>query len=292
MSRISERGRAAGIEAATVSAPRRDDVLPDLTYHARMQLAVLGGSGSLGGAVTAKAIAAGHHVVAISRSVPKLLPDKATHAKADVTTGEGLAQAFAGCDAIIDGTNAMANAKEVLVDGTRRVLEAAKAAGVGHFVGISIVGIDTAPLAYYKTKVAQEKVIEGSPIPWTLLRATQFHDLIPRFVQGKLGVLFAPRGWKLQPIEVGEVAAELIALAAKPAAKRVPDIGGPEVLELAELARKWKRARGKPRLILRVPVPGATGRFLRSGAMCCPDRAVGKITFDAWLARQRWTTSI
>ncbi len=216
--------------------------------------------------------------------MPKALPGGATHARADVTTGEGLAAALAGCDAIIDGTNAMANAHEVLVDGTRRVLEVAKAANVPHFVGISIVGIDTAPIAYYKTKVAQEQVIEASPVPWTLLRATQFHDLIPRFAQGKLGVLFAARGWKLQPIDVREVATVLVELASKPPAKRVPDMGGPEVLELADLARKLKRARGKPRLILRVPVPGATGAFLRSGKMCCPERAVGVRTFDAWLA--------
>ncbi len=135
----------------------------------KLRLAVLGGSGSLGQAVTAAAVAAGHTVTAVSRRPPAKLPDGVRHVVADVTTGIGLDAAFAGAEAIIDGTNARANAREVLVEGTKRVLDAAKAAGVPHFVGISIVGIDAAPLAYYKIKVEQEAVIQASPVPWSLL---------------------------------------------------------------------------------------------------------------------------
>jgi uncharacterized protein YbjT (DUF2867 family) len=172
----------------------------------------------------------------------------------------------------------------VLVAGTERVLAAAKHAGVGHFVGISIVGIDTSPFAYYKIKVEQERVIERSPVPWSLVRATQFHDLIPRFVAGKLGVVAAPIGWQLQPVDVREVAAVLVAAAAAAPAGRMPDVGGPEQLPIGELARLWKRAARKLRLVLPIPVPGARGRFLRSGVMCCADRR-GR-TFAAWLAER------
>jgi uncharacterized protein YbjT (DUF2867 family) len=149
---------------------------------AGVKIVVLGATGSLGKALLAAAL--GHDVVAVSRRGP---------VKADVTTGEGLADAFAGADVVMDATNALATAPQVLVDGTRRVLEAAAAAGVKHFVGISIVGIDNAPLAYYRTKVEQERVITSGPVPWTLLRATQFHDLIPRFVTSRLGIVAAPR---------------------------------------------------------------------------------------------------
>jgi uncharacterized protein YbjT (DUF2867 family) len=245
------------------------------------RLIVLGGTGDLGRAIVTKAKAAGHDVVAASRS---------GQVKIDVTTGQGLDKAFAGVDVVMDATNALAGAHDVLVDGTRRVLEAAARAGVKHFVGISIVGIDDAPIAYYRTKVAQEKVIEEDRVPWTLLRATQFHDLIPKLAAAKLGIVFAPRGMKIQPIDVREVAAVLVDAVAAGPKKRLPDIGGPAVRDFPELARLWKRAAHKKRLILAVPVPGATGQFLRAAKLCCPGRAVGTISFESWLSETYPTT--
>jgi uncharacterized protein YbjT (DUF2867 family) len=246
-----------------------------------MTWVVLGGSGVLGGAVIAAATGAGHEVVAVSRRAPAQLPAGARHVAADVTTGDGLAAALAGASVVIDGTNAMANARDVLVGGTERVLAAAQQAGVAHFVGISIVGIDTSPVVYYTIKVEQERVIERSPVPWSLVRATQFHDLVPRFVSGRFGIVAAPIGWSLQPVEVREVAAVLVAAGAAAPAGRLPDVGGPEIVPFGELARMWKRAANQPRLVVPVPVPGARGKFLRSGVMCCADRR-GR-TFGAWL---------
>lgn len=238
------------------------------------RIVVLGATGSLGRAIVEKATAAGHDVVAASRSGA---------VKVDVTTGQGLAEAFAGAGVVMDATNAQAGAHDVLVDGTRRVLEAAAAAGVSHFVGISIVGIDDAPMAYYRTKVAQEAVIAQGRVPWTLLRATQFHDLIPKLAAPRLGIVVAPRGFKIQPIDVREVAAVLVDAAGGAPAGRLPDVGGPAVRDFGELARLWKRAAHKKRIVLRVPVPGAMGAFLRAGKLCCPDRAVGTIAFETWL---------
>jgi uncharacterized protein YbjT (DUF2867 family) len=249
-----------------------------------MRLAVLGGSGSLGQAVTAVAIAAGHTVTAVSRRPPAQLADGVRHVAADVTTGIGLDAAFAGAEAVIDGTNAQANAHEVLVDGTRTVLDAAEAARVPHFVGISIVGIDAAPLAYYKIKVEQEAVIRASRVPWSLLRATQFHDLIPRLTAPKLGIAIVPRRFPIQPIDVREVAQLLVDAAIGGPAGRLPDAGGPEVLQLADLGRAYFRAAHKRRLVMRVPVPGATGRFLAAGSLCCPEHKIGTKTFAQWLA--------
>jgi uncharacterized protein YbjT (DUF2867 family) len=260
-----------------------------------MRIAVLGGSGTLGSAVVANACAAGHTAVAISRRAPASLPAGASHAIADVMTGEGitdLTAALAGADAMIDGINAsqLTTSAEiveaVMLRGTERVLQAGKAAGVGHFVGVSIVGIDHAPLDYYRTKVAQERVVEASPIPWSLVRATQFHDLIPRFVTGKLGFVAAPIGWSLQPIDVRDVARLLVAAAVAGPAGRLPDIGGPEVIPVRKLARAWVSAAKLRRVIVPVPVPGKLGAFLRSGQMCCPDRAVGTVTFASWLAER------
>jgi uncharacterized protein YbjT (DUF2867 family) len=253
-----------------------------------MKVAVLGGSGVLGGAVAAIAAAAGHDVITVSRRPPQLAGIH--HRVADVVTREGLAAAFAGADAIIDGTNATKHAREVLVDGTRNVLDAAHAAGVAHFVGISIVGIDDSPVAYYRVKVAQERAIADGPVPWSLLRATQFHDLIPRFARGRFGIVIAPCGWRLQPIDVREVAAILVDVAGTGPAKRLPDVGGPEIVPVIELARVWQRAAHVRRLNLHLPLPGVTGAYLRSGQMCTPARAVGTITFASWLGEHYKST--
>jgi uncharacterized protein YbjT (DUF2867 family) len=123
-------------------------------------------------------------------------------------------------------------------------------------------------------------------VPWTLIRATQFHDLIPRFAAGRFGVVAAPIGWSLQPIDVREVAAVLMTAAVQPAAGRLPDVGGPEILTFRELARAWHRAAGLRRLVVPVPVLGATGRFLRSGVMCTREHKVGTTTFAQWLAER------
>lgn len=225
----------------------------------------------------AEATSRGHDVVGVSRSGP---------VRADVTTGEGLAAAFDGAQVVIDATNTTANLDKVLVDGTRRVLETAAKFNVKHFVGISIVGIDDSPIAYYRAKQQQEKVIEASPIPWTLLRATQFHDLVPKLVRGALGIGIVPREFPIQPIDTRDVAPVLIDAAERPAAGRLPDVGGPEVHQFKDLARAWDKAAGKKRLLLAVPIPGAQGRFLREGRLCTtPDRRVGTRTFAAWLAQ-------
>lgn len=121
-------------------------------------------------------------------------PRASCHAVADVTTGDGLLRALAGADAVIDGTNSQRDAAGVLVAGTRRVLAIAHEAGVRHFVGVSLVGIDDAPIAYCRVKAAQEKAIAEGPVPWSLLRATQFHELVEQFARGRWGVVLAPRG--------------------------------------------------------------------------------------------------
>lgn len=242
-----------------------------------MRVVVLGGTGDLGRAVVSAARAAGHDAVAASRT---------GELKIDVTTGAGLEAAFAGADVVLDATNALAAAQAVLVEGTARTLAAAHAAGVRHFIGVSIVGIDDAPLAYYRAKVAQEKVVEASPVPWSLLRATQFHELVPKLAAGTLGVVFAPRGFRIQPIDVREVAAVLVQAIAAGPRRRLPDIGGPEILPFVDLARAWKRAARVHRWVVSLPVPGATGRWLCADKLCAEERKVGTITFARWLAER------
>ena len=238
-----------------------------------MRIVVLGATGRLGRAVVDDAKRRGHDVVGASRKGA---------VKVDLTTGEGLGEALRDAAVVIDAVNdSSKGAHALLVDGTKRVLAAAKQAGVGHYVGISIVGIDDAPVPYYRVKCEQEKVIEAADVPWTLLRATQFHDLVPRLARSVF--VAAPMGWRWQPIDVREVAAMLVDAAEGAPAKRLPDVAGPEIIPYADLVRRWAKAAGATRIVVPMPVPGAFGAFLRSGKMCSPERGVGKRTYGEWL---------
>lgn len=251
-----------------------------------MRIAVTGGTGTLGAPLVAELARRGHEVRALSRTAPATLPTGATHHIVDVVTGAGLTDALAGVDVVVDASNAAPRAAErLLVEGTRSLLEAERAAGVEHHVGISIVGIDEVPLAYYRAKLAQEHEIEQGVVPWSILRATQFHDL--------LAMLFGATGrWRvlpgfralLQPIDVRDVAVAAADLATGPPVMGRREIVGPETVELRELARKWRAATGRRAVVLPGRLPGAAGRALRRGALTdagAPRH--GATSFAAWL---------
>ena len=125
----------------------------------------------------------------------------------------------------------------------------------------------------------------GSGLPWTTLRATQFHDLTLLTVRqlAKLPVIPVPSGWRFQPVDTGEVATRLVDLALASPAGLVPDIAGPRVYELSALVRSYLRARGRHRPILPVPTPGKAASAFRAGANLAPDRAVGHRTWEEFL---------
>lgn len=248
----------------------------------------MGANGTLGRAVVERAMARGHEIVAVTRGAPKRTFLRAVHRSADVLTGEGVAEALAGADVVVNAVNARRGARRLLVDGTRRLLDTAEQAGVKHYVAISIVGIDQVPMKYYAVKLQEERVVESAKIGWSLLRATQFHDLVDTMFarSSRYGMLLAPPGAKLQPIDVNEVAAAVVEAAEAGPSKRVPDVGGPEILAVRELARQWLMATKRARLIMPTPLLGRLGKRMREGALCAPDRAVGKKTFSEWLAER------
>jgi len=135
-----------------------------------MRIAVVGGTGTLGRQVGTELARRGHEVRVLSRSSPQF--------PIDLTSGQGLVAALEGCGAVVDASNTQRQARQVLVEGTGRLLAAEQQAGVGHHVCISIVGCDQVPMGYYRVKVDQERVVERSPVPWTVVRATQFHELV------------------------------------------------------------------------------------------------------------------
>jgi uncharacterized protein YbjT (DUF2867 family) len=250
-----------------------------------VKIAIVGGTGDLGSRLVAELAARRHEVRALSRSQGPEIPAGSSHRRVDLTTGDGLAEAIEGMDVVIDASNSRREAQAVLVEGTRRLLDAEAEAGVGHHVGVSIVGCDRVPMAYYKAKVAQERAIAAGPVPWSLLRATQFHSLLDRAFSGAARLRVLPTGSApLQPVDAGIVARRLADVAQESPAGRLPDIAGPEVLTLTELARIWRGARGRRLLALPIPMVGKIGHAMRDGGLCEPDAAAAESrTFERWL---------
>jgi len=245
-----------------------------------MKIAVIGGAGTLGRHVTTELATRGHDVRVLSR--------RSQQYPVDLTSGLGLAAAIDGCSAVIDASNASAprRARQVLVDGTRRLLAAEQDCGVAHHVGISIVGCERVPMGYYRVKVDQEQVISAGAVPWTLVRATQFHELVDM-------ALTAAARWRVLPIPAARlqtIASAEVARVVADVAEQAPgrgriQVAGPEVLTMAGLARTWQSATGTRAARVPVPVPGKLGRALRAGALTAEDADVlGTQTFADWLA--------
>lgn len=244
-----------------------------------MRIAVAGGTGLVGRYVVAELRAAGHEPVVLTRS-----------AGADVITGDGLDAALDGAQAVIDVTNTpvMSARKSVafFTAGTGHLLAAGRRAGVEHHVLLSIVGTGRPGMTggYNAGKVAQEALVRDSGMPFSIMRATQFHQFIPELLDRIPGpVLLVPR-MRIQPVAACEVAAVLAGLAAGPPAGMAPEIAGPEQAELADLARLVSQARGSRRPVLPVQVPGAAGRAMAAGAMLPAGSGLrGTQTFADWL---------
>jgi len=247
------------------------------------EILVTGGMGSLGRRVVVRLQGPGYEVRTLSRSARG-----AGVVRGDLLTGEGLARALKGVDVLIHCASSPRKSRQTDVEGTGRLLEAASQAGVSHVVFVSIVGVDLNPyLPYYRAKLDAERIVERSPVPWTILRATQFHEFVLKQIRllERIPIMMAPRGFLLQPMDIGEVADRLVELALSEPAGRVPDIGGPEVRTFPDLARSYLKATGHRRRVVEVPVPGKAARALREGAQLAPDRAYGEIRWEEFLSR-------
>ena len=208
--------------------------------------------------------------------------------RGDLSTGEGLEAAVRGVETLIHCTSSpVRKTRQVDVDGTERLLETAARSGVSHVVFISIVGIDRVPsYPYYRVKLEAERVIEGSPVPHTILRATQFYDLVLTAIRAleRLPVVMpVPKGFLGQPVDAGEVAGRLVELALSAPAGRARDVGGPEVRTLESAVRSYLAIAGRGRRILPLPLPGRTARAIREGVLTCPGDAYGKIRWEEFL---------
>ncbi|WP_377269073.1 SDR family oxidoreductase [Peterkaempfera sp. SMS 1(5)a] len=248
---------------------------------------VTGGTGTLGRIVVRRSAAEGGEVRLLSRSpAPSAVPEGVRWCTGDLASGEGLDAAMQGVSVVVHcATDSRHPASDVAA--AKQLIEAARRVGGVHLVYISIVGVDRLPLGYYRVKHQVEELIEGSGLPWTVLRTTQFHDLPAQVFRALSKVpLVMPvlSGISVQPLAAEEVAERLIGLAGGEPAGRVADMGGPRVISFAEMAQGYLRAVGKRRLLLPLPMLGASARGFRQGLHLTPERAVGSGTWEEYLS--------
>jgi uncharacterized protein YbjT (DUF2867 family) len=242
-----------------------------------MLIAVAGGTGVVGRMVVEAARTRGHEPVVISRA-----------RGVDLVHGTGLPEALRDVDAVIDVANTGAMTKSAAVEffgtATNNLLAAEKQNGVGHHVALSIVGIDRVPTGYYQGKLRQEQLIAAGGVPWTVLRATQFHEFPVQVLSRVKGPVAPVPRMRSATVAAREVAEHLVTLATAPPRGMAPELAGPQVHDMVELARRVLRARGERRVVVPVRLPGRAGAaFAADGLLPTGDGPRGRQTFDEWL---------
>jgi uncharacterized protein YbjT (DUF2867 family) len=257
-----------------------------------MKALVTGGTGTLGRLVVPRLQDAGCDVRVLSRHGRDGAGD-IEFLTGDLASGVGVQAAVQGAEIIVH----CAGTKKGDEDKARRLVQAASRAGTRHLVYISVVGADRIPISsgidramfgYFESKLAAERVVADSGLPWTTLRVTQLYESMLMLVQQmvRLPVVPVPAGWRFQPIDAGEVADRLVECAVGVASGLVPDLAGPRDYDIADLVRTYLHTTGRRRLILPVWLPGKGNRAFRAGANLAPDRAVGRRTWEDFLAER------
>lgn len=242
---------------------------------------VTGGTGTLGRVVVPLLLGDGHRVRILSRRPGRASAPEVTHYAGDVRTGAGVAPAVAGAEVVIHAaSNPRRHVRETEVEGARHVASAAAASGA-HLIYASIVGVDRHRYPYYRSKLAAEQVVAASGAPWTVLRATQFHDLLHLVLRSRLFI--RTPNLRFQPVDVTEVGRRLAELVAGPPVGLAADFGGPEVLDIRELARAHEAATGRRTRLVPVPALGFLADF-DAGRHLSPEHRDGSRTWGEWLA--------
>lgn len=238
-----------------------------------MNLTVIGGKGLLGSHLVPLLEEAGHSVTVGSRN---------TDPAVDLGSGAGIAASIADADVIFHLASDATRPKKVDLHGTQRII---KAMTGQRLIYVSIVGVDRHPRPYYRVKHEVERMIEQSDVDHTIVRVTQFHDFVAYLLSKtlRLPIGFVPHRFVFQPIDTAEVAGHLAGLV-EYEGHRAPDLAGPEVLGVAELARSLMTERGLERPLIQIPIPGKIAGAFRKGLHTNPDRAVGKVTWADYLA--------
>jgi uncharacterized protein YbjT (DUF2867 family) len=246
-----------------------------------MRIAVAGGTGAVGVHVVEAVRARGHEPVVLSRATG-----------VDLVTGTGLGDALAGVHAVVDvasvGTTSATGSVAFFEASTTNLLRAERELGIGHHVALSIIGVPKAPFGYYAGKARQEELVQAGDVPWTLVRAAQFHEFAEQMTtRAKVGPIVVCPAMRSQPIAAAEVGAVLAEIAEGAPRGLDRDLAGPRVESMPDLVRRFLRATGRRTPVAGLAIPGAWGRSLRDGTLLAGQGArLGTQTFDAWLAER------
>jgi uncharacterized protein YbjT (DUF2867 family) len=249
---------------------------------------VTGAAGDLGQHVVRHLLQAGHPTRRLlHRARPAVAG--ADDRPGDLMTGAGLEAAVDGVDAVIHCATNPFRPKGVDVEGTERLLFILRsAAPSAHVIYPSIVGIDRHPYYYYRAKVQAEERIAASGLPWTIQRATQFHELLIRALRPSDRLPFAviPGRLRFQPMAASEAARRLVEIVAEGPGGRVPDIGGPAIREAVDLARAYRRSIGKAQRVISLPIAGKAAAAFKRGGHLLGEPRYGRQTWEEFLAQR------
>jgi uncharacterized protein YbjT (DUF2867 family) len=218
--------------------------------------------------------------------------------RGDLATGEGIADAVAGTQTLIHAATLSPAARrgffvpkdlwtspsEVDREGTSRLLDLAAAAGVGHVLYVSIVGIDRPRVPYLRRKLEAEYLVRQGPIPWSIARATQFHWLLDRMFgkMARLPLVPLP-DLQVEPVDTTDFADYLVESVGQGPDGRLDDFGGPEVLTFSEAFDQWRHIRDGSVRTMRVPLPAAATNAAAAMSLSDPSSRHGTITWAEWL---------
>ena len=256
---------------------------------------VTGGSGNLGRRVVTRLRSNGRAVRVLSRR-PREAMNGVEYIVGDLEKDEdeGLGTAVSGSATVVHCAG-VGKIKEDTAH-ANNLVRAAIRSGVTHLVSVSVVGAERVPVknavdrsmfAYFASQRAKELAIQASGIQWSNLRATQFHDgfiLAMVRAMSKMPVIPLPANTRFQPIDTDEVADALVEIALGEPIGQAPDMAGPEILDSEYLVRSYLAMAGKTRPIVRFRAPGGAAAAIRAGANLAPGRAVGRRTWQDFLA--------
>jgi uncharacterized protein YbjT (DUF2867 family) len=245
-----------------------------------MRIVVLGGSGLIGSKLVTLLRQEGQDVVS------------ASHASGlDTVTGEGLDQALAGAQVVVDVTNSPSFEDQAALDffenSGRHIVAAAVKAGVTHLVALSVVGTDRLQESgYFRAKLAQERLIEASPIPYTILHATQFFEFLPSIAdEATVGQTVRVSPARFQPIAAADVAATLATIVVRPPVNGLVEVAGPERVSMADLVQRYLRKTGDARQVLADGAARYYGLMLNDESLTpAANPRLGSTTFEEWFS--------
>ncbi len=251
------------------------------------RILVTGGTGALGRDIVAR-LAQTSHTIRITSRQAKPTEAKMEWSQVDFETQTDFSDTLRDVDVIVHCMSNSMRSEKADVLGTQRFLADVRRTTIKNFIYISIVGADRIPYSYYQHKVMIEKAVQESGVPYSIVRAAQFHgflDMLLNLTKNLwwLPILPLPMNWQFQTIDTREVAAYLMPFIDGSATGKIDNVAGPQVMHLGDMARAWQAAQGLHKPQVHLPIPGGMAQGFVKGENTAPDKAYGSITWADYL---------